>query len=359
MSVDVRILDGEGSGVVASVRKNADRDRGLTAYTTPYVELDSKNIPFINPTFGAEMNQSVAFTGTPEKIHDGTDSALWTATAISGTWTFDSTTNPQVGSKCVDATATAGNDSALFSDGTTTTMSGFTAITGQIRLEAFDTSRGNHVEMEFRNGGTLVGNSVFIEDYVDPLVFDSYQGFVIPKADLGLSSQVVDEMVITTRRDSGAAPDYRLDAMQIEQTGTPAVFTAAPNPRTIFRVSSISMVLVDALAGTVTDGTMAALSYDQLLAVGTLANGIIVQFTKNGKVEFSVNIKQLSDFLLFGMDVQAFSDGTDTMIKLTNLLPTPIVMDAREGDNLSLTITDNLAGLLLFRGVVRGGEEVL
>jgi len=357
--IDARLIDGEGSGLVAAVKKNLDRDNGPVVYTTPFVELDPKNIPFTNTTFGAEMNQSVTFSGSPEGIHDGTDSALWTASTISGTWTFDSTTNPQAGTKCVDATATVNNDTALFSDGTTTNMANFTAITGQIRLEAFDTTKGNHVEMQFRLAGALIGNAINLEDFVDPLVFDIYQGFVIPKAALGLSTQTVDEMVITTLRDAGPAPDYRLDAMQIEAAGVPAVFTAAPVKGTVFRISSIVFILVDALASTLADAGLPFLAYNSLLGVSALSNGIVFTFTKNNTVSFSGNIKQLSDFLLFGLQPKAFSDGTNTTLILVNDLPTDIVMDARRGDNISLTLSDDLSGLILFRALVRGGEEVL
>lgn len=357
MSVLFRLGDRDGNA--AEIKKNADRVRGVVAYTTPYIELNPKSIPFTNATFGAEMNQAVTFSGTPEGIHDGTDSALWAATAISGTWTFDSTTNPQAGTKCVDATSTVDNDAALFSDATTTNMANFTAITGQIRIEGFDISKGNHVQMQFRLAGAPVGNSINIDDFVDPLVFDAYQGFAIAKAELGLSTQTVDEMVITTLRDAGPAPDYRLDAMQIEQTGTPAVFTVAASTGTVFRISSIEFILVDALAGTLTDGTMPALAYNQLLAVSALSNGIVVQYTRKDVVEFAVNIKQLSDFLLFGLSAEAFSDGTNTMIKLTNSLPTDIVLDDRESDSLTITLSDDLSGLILFRGLARGSEEVV
>lgn len=357
MSVLFRLGDRDGNAI--EVKKNLDRNQGVTAYTTPYIEADPKNIPFLNPTFGSALNQAITFSGTPEGIHDGTDSVLWTATAISGTWTFDSTTNPQAGTKCVDATATVNNDAALFSDATTTNMANFTAITGQIRLEGFDSTRGNHVEMQFRLAGTPVGNSVNIDNFIDDTLFDVYQGFVVPKALLGLTTQTVDEMVITTLRDTGPAPDYRLDAMQIEQTGTPALFIAAPLPGTVFRIEEIVIVLVDALASTLADATMPNLAYNTLLGVSALTNGIVFLRVRNRKVAFAGNIKQLSDFVLFGLVPQAFSDGTNTTLVLRNQLPVPILMDARVNDSISLTVSDDLSGLVLFRALVRGSEEVL
>jgi len=194
VSVLFRLGDRDGKAI--EVKKNLDRAQGITAYTTPYLETDPKNIPFLNPTFGSALNQSITFSGSPEGIHDGIDSVLWTATAIAGTWTFDSSTNPQAGTQCVDATATVANDSALFSDATTTDMGSHTAITGQIRLEGFDNSRGNHVQMQFRLASVLVGNSINIDEFIDDTLLDVYQGFVIPKQSLGLTTQTVEVCIL-------------------------------------------------------------------------------------------------------------------------------------------------------------------
>lgn len=83
----------------------------------------------INPVYGADMNVDVGFTGTPDKIHDGIDSVLWTASAISGTWDFSSTTHAKQGvSTVVDYTAL---------EGATVTVEG-TNITDTILTEGVD-----------------------------------------------------------------------------------------------------------------------------------------------------------------------------------------------------------------------------
>ncbi|WP_277214233.1 hypothetical protein, partial [Isoptericola croceus] len=80
---------------------------------------------------------NIAFTDTPELIHDGGDNAGWTGAAVAGTWDFADTVNPNDGTNCVSITSANNNDAATFADATETAMSGRTAVTGQIRLEVF------------------------------------------------------------------------------------------------------------------------------------------------------------------------------------------------------------------------------
>jgi len=65
---------------------------GTLVYTRPRDERRIENKALINSTYGAAMNQNGSGIVTiTENIHDGTDNTYWTATAISGSWTFDST----------------------------------------------------------------------------------------------------------------------------------------------------------------------------------------------------------------------------------------------------------------------------
>ncbi len=334
---------------------------GAVVYQERILQFNPEVHPFLNIDFGTAMNQNVTFSGSPEGIHNGTDTILWTASAISGTWTFASTTNPQTGTRCIDGTDTVNNNEALF---TLTAlyadvnMANFTALTGGVRLENFVI--GHEVQVRFRVEGVDVGNFINIYDYVDTGIIDSYQNFVVPKADLGLSNQQVDEFVVKTIKTSGMNPNYRLDNIQLEQTGTPAVFKATTPGGTKFHITELRIGIADALIGTLANASMPALSYDQILGVSSLTNGIVFQRVQAGKVEFSVTLRQLGDFLSSGSNmISSISDGVNTFIALLVEFPEPIVLEGGEENNfLSFTINDDLSGLLQFTAVARGAIEV-
>jgi hypothetical protein len=53
--------------------------------------------PLVDENGSADMAINVSFGGTPDKIHDGIDTVAWTASAILGTWVFDSSTHAKQG----------------------------------------------------------------------------------------------------------------------------------------------------------------------------------------------------------------------------------------------------------------------
>ena len=128
----IKVLISDGDGKRVNIIGGNKTPAGIVAYTEKLRAGRSKVDSLINDTFGADMNQDVTFGGDPEHIHNGIDNAYWTASALSGTWDFNSATQMNTGDFSVDATATINNDTALFSDATTTDMSGFTAMTGFI-----------------------------------------------------------------------------------------------------------------------------------------------------------------------------------------------------------------------------------
>jgi len=119
-----------GSGIEAQVfKKNGN---GLYVITDPKTELTITGGPMTNATYGQEMAQDGSASGTPDKVHNGTDDALWTASAISGTWVFDSTDQAHTGTKSIDATATVNDSVAQFAKGSDLTISSYNSITGWI-----------------------------------------------------------------------------------------------------------------------------------------------------------------------------------------------------------------------------------
>ncbi len=306
--------------------------------------------PFLNPTFGTAMNQNIAFSGTPEIIHNGGSTTEWDGSALQGSWDFSTGT--------VVTLANGVNlDAATFAEESPTTidMASFTALTGKINLTVYG-GTANNLIVEFDLAGILVGNSIDLNDYIDTGDIGNAQNFVVPKADLGLSVQLIDGMTVTLLRTSGPQVGFTLDDIQLEAAGTPAVFKTSSDPEAPFHITELRMAFADTFAGTVTDGTMPGLAHDQFLGEAELANGINFQRVQDGKTIFSVNLRTVGDFLATGSQlIDQISDGTDTFFVLQAAFPEPIVLQGpAELNFLAFTITDNLAGLTRFTAVARG-----
>jgi len=348
--IKTQILDGKGRGTIAHVHKFAKGEHsGLLTLTNRFFEFDPEFHPFLNDNFGTAMNQNAAFSGTPEIIHNGGSSVEWDAAAIQGVWNF-------ADSAKITITGADNNDEAVFSEegATTIDMSGFTALTGKVDLDVYN-SVNNSIIVQFDLAGVLVGNSVDLNDFIDTGDFTE-QNFVIPKADLGLTTQLLDGMSLLITRTGGTKPTIKFDDIQFEQTGNPIVFTASTPRGTIFCVTELRIALADNIASTVANGTMEGLAYDDFMGITSpLSNGVLFARTKKGEVVFNVSIKQLGDFLSTGSNlVNHISDGTNTFITLLIEFPEPIVLDGDNLDKLTFTINDDLSGLLQFTAAARG-----
>jgi len=362
MSIKARIQDGDGSSLEAHVHSFATAQRkdhaGLLVLNKPFLDFNPEFHPFLNDDFGTAMNQNVTFSGTPEIIHNGGTSTEWTGSAVAGTWNF-------ADSGKITITSADNNDQASFAEETPTTidMSGFTALTGKVDLDIYNPTN-NSIVIQFDNAGVLVGNSVNLNDFIDTGNF-SEQGFVVPKAELGLTTQLLDGMTITITRLGGTKPTIKFDDIQFEQTGTPAIFKATTPAKTLFHITEIRIAIADNITGITTvagateTATVPNLAFDALLGVSALSNGLIFSRVKKGKTLFSVTIRQLGDFLATGSNiVNHVSDGTNSFITLLVVFPEPIVLEGGTDDFLSFTVNDNLSGLLQFTAAARGALEV-
>lgn len=333
-------------------------DNGVVNLRTASIDgydYDTKSKPLLNPTYGPNLNQNAAASGTPDGIHDGTDTALWTATALSGTWDFASTAQAQAGTKSIDATSTTDGDQAQLERSSAIDSSSYTSLSGYIYLTSFNSSK-NEILLQFRLAGIDVGGSINLGDVIDESILNAWQSFDIPLDNFSITGNI-DQLIIQTVRTSGSPPDYYLDTLQLEESGT-LVFTAEPDKGTIFEFQTFDMILVDALAGTLTDNSMPALAYDKILNLSSLTNGITVRRFKGDDVQFSLVARKLSDFLFAAFEIgDAVSDGTNTLVKLRAKLDWWAPLDFRTRDRLEIVISDNLSGLLEARAVIRGRER--
>jgi len=362
MTVKRTIADGDGSGLEAHAHKfsTAKRDDhvGLLTQTDPLLKFKPEEFhAFLNDDFGSAMNQNIAFGGTPEIIHNGGSTTEWTGSVIQGTWNF-------ADSAKITITSADDNDQASFAEETPTTidMSGFTALTGKVDLDIYN-ENNNSIIIQFDNAGVAVGNPIDLNDFIDTGDF-SEQSFAIPKAELGLTTQLLDGMTLTITRTGGTKPTIKFDDIQFEATGNPAVFKVTIGEDKRFHITQIRVILVDNITGITTvsgateNATVSNLAYNKILGVTKLTNGIIYAGVKNGETVFSGNLKQLADFLVVATIDDHLSDGTNTLLTLVINLIQPIVLFGGADNNfLSLTINDNLSGLVEFRAIARGAVE--
>ena len=298
-----------------------------------------------------------SFSGTPELIHNGTDTAEWTASALSGTWDFASTAQAQAGTKSVDATATVNNDEALFENGTTTNFGSYEGFSGYIYLTKYNTTR-NQIQLRFRNAGVDVGNFINIGDSIDTGSLNVWQKFSINKSSFGIDLEIVDEMVCKTVTSSGFSPDYYLDTLQIEETGGKTFLIEPPNFNE-FLITHFVFQITDALTSTVASGTMPGLSYNKILNLTELTSGISLIKTRKNEVAFNVLFKNISDFTFSGfVPISQLSDGTNTSVTLQLELTDPFIMQKKYNDKVILSFSEDLSGLLSFKALAKGKESI-
>ena len=244
-------------------------------------------------------------------------------------------------------------------------MDDFSALTGKVDLDTYNSTQ-NTILVEFGVNGVTVGNNINLNDFIDPGDF-AEQSFSVPKADLGLAGQDANDLRITMTRSGGVKPTVKFDDLQLETTEgvNPAVFKATTPFGTQFHITEIRLALADELSGIVTvagateNATMPGLSYDKILGVSALTNGITFSRVQDGVTNFAVQLKQLGDFLGTGSDITSvISDGTNTFISLIVKFPEPIILNGAENSFLSFTINDDLSGLKQFSASARGAIEI-
>ena len=353
MSLEVRLI-GNGNSADPIIHKKKTHPAGLVVYTEPYLDAVAKTVPMLSETNGVNANINAAFSGTPDGIHNGTDTVLWTGSAISGTWDFASTTQAQAGTKSVDAIATVDNDEALFTRASTISTGDYTAITGFIYITAWPGSGTKEVTLRLRNGGINQGDELNLSNYMDTGTLGSWQAFAIPIEEFNAGTVDVDEFVVkTVDIGGGQAPNYYLDVLQFEEAGGDT-FIIEPTPGTRFHITEITIVMAD----TTTDTSS---TWNQILELAKLTNGINFILTTDNAIRFNGTFQQHVDFLTFpGMEASFDGNGTNASVQYTaDLSAFPAVMSGKTKDNFRMIIADNLSGLLFFRVLVRGYEEII
>ncbi|KKL87123.1 hypothetical protein LCGC14_1937850 [marine sediment metagenome] len=347
-----------GTTSATTANKLEDTDSGKTFTSTVSVGMVVRNttdttyahVTAIDSNTILSLDADIMTTGENYTI-----GAEWPGTAISGSWNF----TPDI-----SISSANDNDECRLDNPHTSVMSNYVAVTGKITLTTWD-DVNNTLLLSFGLAGVLAGNSVDLNDFIDTGLLGTQQNFVIPKADLGLSTQTVDDMNLVITRTAGVKPTVDLDDIQFEKAGGSVVYRATTPKGTMFHIDELRLALagnitgITTVAGATENATVPNLSYDKLLGVPALANGIVFTRVQDNEIRFSVTIKQLGDFLATGSNiVNHISDGINTFIALLVVFPVPIILDGSKQDFLSFTVNDDLSSLLQFTAAARGAIEV-
>lgn len=343
---------------IAPIESHKD-DRGVVGqvvYSEPRREWVQRTTLFLSEDGSRDMNVDGSAIGTPEQIHNGIDSVLWTAAASVGVWDFNNATEAQAGSFSIRAWGMSDLDRATISKGSDVSFSGFAAVSGWIYLSRIS-SINNQLRVWFEDDGGTVGASVNLLAYIDSSTLGVWQKFIVPKIDFGIEGENVDELIIEVGVSTGQTPRFYLDTLQIEETAGIA-FVAKPAQGKTIEFDRLELYFEDEIPSTLLAGTMNGLSLDKILGI-TPTVGFNLQRFRDGAPELSLLFKTLSDLMsLTFRVVDAGSDGTNTYLKLEAILPAASRLLASRGDRLVININDDYTGLLNFRGILIGKELV-
>ena len=335
------------------INKNA-----LVVATHPLKIYENTIKYFTSSVFGIDMNigQTISFT---ENVHDGIDHLYWTASIIVGDkWTINSTDQNHTvigGSQSIKYDNGDTNDILQITNDSDFLLTNYDILNIWIYVDK-DWAAGDSVAVYGWDTGieVIIGDSVNLENYFTFNIFDVWQKIAIPLVDMNLTGKILDSIRIEIITKDGKSPKMYMDDIQftgiIEEAGS-GEFIIEPELETWLHVNSFQILMADEYAGTFLDGTMPNIPYNSLLGVPKLDSGIIYKRIINEEVIFSASIKQFLDFLAFNNAIVTGngSDGTNTWVSINIRFIEPVILKSENNDKMSLSVNDNLSGLLLLR----------
>lgn len=347
-------LIGPESGVEAKVHTPSDfgheKIPGLVVYNhsletgTPLLEF------FADETGDVNQNVNASGAGTLTGVHDGGDTSLWTAAAVSGTWDFASTTQANTGTQSVQL-GTKNGDIASFTWPTAgdLSVSSYDFFRGFIYITSWPNSGNKDITIQLYLDGGPVGVAVSLSNYIDTNVQDTWELFQIPMADFQTLSPVFDAVWISmVDAGAGAAPSGFLDDLSFVQAGTGGtkVFSIAPPPDQIWVVNRIKWSAV---------ATSSSLKYDEFFGISGLTNGYQFSFKSKGGTARTFVANDFYDILQYpNVSAQIFS-GTNSIFEVYYDIPQEqqTLIGALD-QRIDLTVRDDLSSMAKFRATMQG-----
>lgn len=367
MSIKAYITD-VGRDIKASVDDDGGSEKNaLVVATRSLKEFNNRPFYFITSEGSKDMNVNVTFGGTPEKIHDGIDSVLWTGSSIVGTSvTFNSAlqNHTAAGATSIQIDNAAVGDVLQLDKGGDLNCGNYSALTLWVYVDK-DWIPGDVVELYGWDTGTSlqVGTAISLHEYFDYSILDVWQKIAIDLDDLGdlASSLTLDALRLKITTKAGLkSPKFYLDDIQFEETGEPLEFVVEPRAGTWLHITSFDITVVDAYDATLADSSMPKISHSGFLGVSALTIGLQARRIQATTTMFSAVFKNLIDFI--GLPkarlVGYGSDGTDTWVKTSQEMAVPLILKSEDEDKFIYTVRDDLSGLKKFWISVACYEEV-
>ena len=350
----IKVAVADPAGIPAEVTGG-----GLHVKTEPIARYYPKNVFLVNSLGSPVMNVNGAATGATDGVHDGTDSTLWTATSVSGTWDFASTAQAAAGTKSIDATSVINGSAALLTRGTSVSASDWSVLTGEIYLTEFNASK-NVINLIWRLAGVEDGISINLGDHIDEGITNAWQSFQIEIENFNAANGV-DELLISII-SNGTPPAFYLDEVDLRAGGGETYGTSLA-PGKVFEYKWIDVFMTDAYTGITTvsgsteNATMPGLSYDKFLGLSELSVGVVFQRTVFDEVITSGSVRNLLEIMQGGARIMSvISDGTNTTLHMRIEFPEWVTLSEVAGDDLTATINDDMTGLIDFKSVLVGRE---
>lgn len=354
MSLDVKIIDGHGTGSYVSAQNFKDGKNGLIVATRPYNNYEFKRYPFISEEFGENMNIPLVF-GDPHRIHNGGDDTLWTGSVIAGTSPdFNSDIQSYEGLYSIRwGNPNVGSIFQLLN--TTIDLSNFIAITMWIYIQA-DWAANDSFSIYAFNGNQ-VGNRVLLQDYITYTTTNVWQKITIPLSDMNLYTQEITAFRIQNeQRNNPRSPTFFLDNIQLEAKGESGLgsFVVEAESNTWFFCHELILTMAMTY-----NGANGNLDYKKFLNLDTLENGINIVVRRFIDIRYQINFKSLGDFLNYGgfIDHVLYDGSDETFLKLKLPFDYPIVLQSEYNDRAIISINDDMSNLTSFRATARGGLE--
>jgi len=227
------------TGIQAHVN-DGDECNALIVATRPLKTFTNKLSFFTSDDYGINMNQNAGTGGTPEEVHDGIDSVLWTASDIigGGKSTFNSTdqNHTAAGTKSIKNDNSPIGDVFQFAKGSDLDCNGYVSLSMWVYVDK-DWKGGDSISIYGwdTDTATQIGISVQLENYFSWANYDVWHKITIPLTDMGDVdvSTTLDALRVSQDTAEGKAPKYYLDDIQFEETGTPIDYIVKPEAGTV------------------------------------------------------------------------------------------------------------------------------
>lgn len=350
-------LTGPESGVEAKIHTPSDRGHqkipGLVVYSHN-LETGTPLLNFFADEEGSvDQNINASGAGTLTGVHNGGDTALFTASAVSGTWDFASTTQANTGTQSIQL-GTKNNDIASFTNASDLTVTDYSDLRGFIYITSWPNSGSKNVQFQLYLNGAPVGSAVNLSAYIDTSIQDEWQLFDIPMSDFNITSAQFDAVWVTmVDNGAGSAPSGFLDDISFVGAGTggQTTFRVKPPIDQVWVVNRIKWTAVS---------NSSALKYNEWFGIPELTNGYTFSFKSRGKTTSTFTARNFFEIAQYPNVTLDIISGTSSLFEVYFDIPDEqqVLIGALEQE-IDLVVRDDLSSMIEFRASLQGYNRTI